>query len=83
MDFESQVVAKIDEIICNLEKKKEELLTSIAAAAQTKISALEQQKAVCEDKLLSTEGLLLYSNEAVKESDHATFLLISNSLCSR
>ena len=83
VDFESQVVAQIDEIIAKLDVKKQELLASIASAVQTKITSLKEQKEKCDGRLTATKGLLEYTNEAIKESDHATFLLISNSLCSR
>ena len=83
VDFESQVVAQIDEVIAKLDVKKQELLASIASAVQTKITSLKEQKEKCDGRLTATKGLLEYTNEALKESDHATFLLISNSLCSR
>ena len=83
VDFESQVVAQIDEVIAKLDVKKQELLASIASAVQTKITSLKEQKEKCDGRLTATKGLLEYTNEAIKESDHATFLLISNSLCSR
>ena len=83
VDFESQVVAQIDEVIAKLDVKKQELLASIASAVQTKITSLKEQKEKCDGRLTATKGLLEYTNKAIKESDHATFLLISNSLCSR
>ena len=83
VDFESQVVAQIDEVIAKLDVKKQELLASIASAVQTKITSLKEQKEKCDGRLTATKGLLEYTNEAIKESDQATFLLISNSLCSR
>jgi len=42
-----------------------------------------QQKEKCSNELSSTEGLLGYTEEVLKETDPATYLLISSSLCAR
>ena len=83
VDFESRVVAKIDELISALEEKKSQLITSLGDRVASKLEVLNSQRGECSKNLSTISGLLSYTDEVSKEEDPAIFLLISSALCSR
>lgn len=83
VDFESRVVAQIDEVIASLEEKKSELILSIGSRVENKLRLLNDQKGECSEHLQIMTGLLDYVDKVCEEDDPAVFLLISNSISSR
>lgn len=66
-----------------LERKRTDLLSSIAHHVEGKINFLTEQRKSCTSKLNATAALVDYTDEVMKEKDSATFLMISSSLCAR
>ncbi|XP_066929096.1 E3 ubiquitin-protein ligase TRIM9-like [Clytia hemisphaerica] len=83
VDFESRVVAQIDELIGALEEKKTQLIASIGGRVAGKLDILNKQREECSSNHRMMTGLLAYVDEVTKEEDPAVFLLISSALSSR
>ena len=66
-----------DSLISIVEKKKVELLKRVSDEYQEKLDELNGAMHQCEDVLLQGDGLAEFTQEALKEDNPATFLLVS------
>ncbi|XP_047132268.1 E3 ubiquitin-protein ligase TRIM9 isoform X1 [Hydra vulgaris] len=83
VELESLVVAKIDELVLQLEKKKLDLIEHISSVVAAQNQQLILQKDNITKTTTSLSALIHYTKEVLKETDPSTFLSISSSLCSR
>ncbi|XP_071505864.1 E3 ubiquitin-protein ligase TRIM9-like [Diadema antillarum] len=83
VDFEASLVAKFDELINVVQKRKEQLILQVQREKEFKTKMLKNHIGQCSSKLKQTTGLLEYSIEVMKEGDPAAFLMVSEALVQR
>ncbi|XP_071834584.1 E3 ubiquitin-protein ligase TRIM9-like isoform X2 [Apostichopus japonicus] len=83
IDFEASLVAKFDELISIIQRRKEQLIHQVQREKDFKTKMVRNHINQCSGKLKQTSTLLEFSIEIMKESDPASFLLVSNSLIDR
>lgn len=77
LEFEASVVAQCDALVNLIEHRKGELITAIAKEVSSKSQKVKQEMADCDKKLKNMMSLSQYANEALKETDPASFMLVS------
>ncbi|XP_071961988.1 E3 ubiquitin-protein ligase TRIM9-like isoform X2 [Antedon mediterranea] len=83
IDFEASLVAKFDEMITIIQRRKEDLLLQVTREKEFKIKMVKNHMNQCSAKLRQTTGLLEFCIEVMKEPDAAAFLLFSSTLNQR
>ena len=66
-----------DSLTAIVEKKKAELLKRVSDEYQDKLGELNDAMHLCEHVLLQGDGLVEFTQEALKEDNPATFLQVS------
>ncbi|XP_041467908.1 E3 ubiquitin-protein ligase TRIM9-like isoform X3 [Lytechinus variegatus] len=83
VDFEASLVAKFDELINVVQKRRDQLILQVHREKEFKTKMLKNHIGQCSGKLKQTTGLLEYSIEVMKEGDPAAFLMVSGALVQR
>ncbi|XP_038074643.1 E3 ubiquitin-protein ligase TRIM9-like isoform X2 [Patiria miniata] len=83
VEFEASLVAKFDELIEALKKRKEMLIRQVQREREFKTKMIKNHIGQCSCKLKQTTGLLEYAIEVMKEQDPAAFLMVSGALINR
>ncbi|CAI5452125.1 unnamed protein product [Caenorhabditis angaria] len=82
-DFKSSVCIQIDQLIEQLQMRKEKLMGHIEEQADHKKIVLKSQISRCTSKLAKTTALIQFCIEALKEPDPSIYMQISNTLLNR
>lgn len=79
LEFERLVTAQCEALIQAIRDRREFLLEAIHLDKESKIRILKEQQMSCTGKLQQTTGLIQFCIEALKETDSAAFLQVSES----
>lgn len=82
-DFKSSVCIQIDQLIEQLQMRKEKLMQHVEEQAENKRRILKAQIVRCTGKLTKTSALIQFCIEALKEPDASVYMQISNALLHR
>ncbi|UMM33373.1 hypothetical protein L5515_006880 [Caenorhabditis briggsae] len=82
-DFKSNVCIQIDQLIEQLQMRKEKLMQHVEEQAENKRRILKAQIVRCTGKLTKTSALIQFCIEALKEPDATVYMQISNALLHR
>ncbi|EFO97840.1 CRE-MADD-2 protein [Caenorhabditis remanei] len=82
-DFKSSVCIQIDQLIEQLQMRKEKLMQHVEEQADNKRRILKSQIVRCTGKLTKTSALIQFCIEALKEPDPTVYMQISNALLHR
>lgn len=82
-DFKSSVCIQIDQLIEQLQMRKEKLMQHVEEQAENKRRILKSQIVRCTGKLTKTSALIQFCIEALKEPDASVYMQISNALLHR
>lgn len=77
LEFERLVTAQCEALIQAIRDRREFLLEAIHLDKESKIRILKEQQMSCTGKLQQTTGLIQFCIEALKETDSAAFLQVS------
>lgn len=72
------MISQCDALIEAIEARKQQLIEYIRQDKDMKVRLLKEQVTTCTCKLQHTTGLLQFCIEALKETDSAAFLQVSN-----
>uniref|UniRef100_A0A1I7T5I0 E3 ubiquitin-protein ligase TRIM9 n=1 Tax=Caenorhabditis tropicalis TaxID=1561998 RepID=A0A1I7T5I0_9PELO len=82
-DFKSNVCIQIDQLIEQLQMRKEKLMQHVEEQAENKRRILKSQIVRCTGKLTKTSALIQFCIEALKEPDPSIYMQVSNALLHR
>ncbi|CAB3397524.1 unnamed protein product [Caenorhabditis bovis] len=82
-DFKSAVCIQIDQLIEQLQMRKDKLMQHVDEQAEHKRMVLKSQISRCTSKLAKTTALIQFCIEALKEPDPSVYMQISNTLIHR
>ncbi|EGT44201.1 CBN-MADD-2 protein [Caenorhabditis brenneri] len=82
-DFKSNVCIQIDQLIEQLQMRKEKLMHHVEEQAENKRRILKSQIIRCTGKLAKTSALIRFCAEALNEPDPTIYMQVSNSLLHR
>ncbi|CCD67096.1 E3 ubiquitin-protein ligase TRIM9 [Caenorhabditis elegans] len=82
-DFKSSLCIQIDQLIEQLQMRKEKLMQHVDEQADNKRRILKSQIVKCTGKLTKTSALIQFCIEALKEPDPTVYMQISNALLHR
>ena len=77
LDLEASVVAQCDALINIIQERKSVLIQAIAQEVSAKSEKVREDISRCEKRLKSISSLSQYASEALKETDAASFMLVS------
>ncbi|EGT55392.1 hypothetical protein CAEBREN_29701 [Caenorhabditis brenneri] len=81
--FKSNVCIQIDQLIEQLQMRKEKLMHHVEEQAENKRRILKSQIIRCTGKLAKTSALIRFCAEALNEPDPTIYMQVSNSLLHR